>query len=227
MSDLTPDQIEFTNAFNLQRTTLAGFAKCQNQEELDIVRDAFYLGLARDLLPMEYQRVSAKIVTASAVADTVGTSDSMTNMIQSARTSPGWDDLIEAVHRKAAAVDSDLKGIWKTLEEGRLEWIKAVNGAHPIKELLKKTLAEKDSMEGDVSDAKMIWIYGVSLNLKQLQVHAATWARVAKIPNPTQPLIGYNEKLWDPRLDEWRPLDLGVQAAAERGGSTLEEAWNA
>mmetsp|Transcript_13092 Transcript_13092/g.19976 ORF Transcript_13092/g.19976 Transcript_13092/m.19976 type:complete len:228 (-) Transcript_13092:306-989(-) len=227
MSDLTPDQIEFTNAFNLQRTTLAGFAKCQNQEELDIVRDAFYLGLARDLLPMEYQRVSAKVVTDSAVADTVGTSDSMANMIQSARTSPGWDDLIEAVHHKAAAVDSDLEGIWKTLEEGRLEWIKAVNGAHPIKELLKKTLAEKDSMEGDVSDAKMIWIYGVSLNLKQLQEHAATWARVAKISNPTQPLIGYKEKLWDPRLDEWRPLDLGVQAAAERGGSTLEEAWNA
>mmetsp|Transcript_4801 Transcript_4801/g.6942 ORF Transcript_4801/g.6942 Transcript_4801/m.6942 type:complete len:229 (+) Transcript_4801:102-788(+) len=228
MSELTPDQIEFTNAFNRQRMTLAGFSKCKNQEELDIVRDAFYLGMAHDLLPLEeYEPVSAQIVTDSAVADKIGTADSMTTMIQSARASPKWDDLVQAVHRKASTVGSDLEDIWKSLEQGRLEWLKAVNGAHPIKELLKKALAEKDSLEGDVSDAKMIWIYGLSLNLPQMQEHAANWARVAHISNPSQPLVKYQENLWDPRLDEWRPLDLGVQAGAERGGTTLEDAWNA
>jgi hypothetical protein len=36
---MTPDQITFTNAFNTQRSMLAGFSMSQNLEELQDVRD--------------------------------------------------------------------------------------------------------------------------------------------------------------------------------------------
>ncbi len=48
---------DFIQAFNKQRTTLAGFAKCANKKELDVVRDGFYLGLAKDLCPDAYKAV--------------------------------------------------------------------------------------------------------------------------------------------------------------------------
>jgi hypothetical protein len=229
-TDLTPDQIEFTNAFNNQRGTLAGFAKCANQEELDIVRDGFYLGLASDLCPKEYDPVSLHVVMDSKVAESVGTSEGFAETIQSARASEEWNELVQAVRQKANAVGSDLDDIWKTLEMGRLEWLGAATAAHGIKTLLKKGLEKDGTLEdspGDVSDAKMIWIYGLCLNLPELKAAAITWAKVVGLPDPTKPLVGYNPTLWDPRKDEWRPLDLGAQAAAERGGSTLDEAWNA
>ena len=43
----------------------------------------------------------------------------------------------------------------------------------------------------------------------------------------TEPLKGYKHELWDPRRKEWAPLDLAVQAAAERAGTTLDAAWKA
>jgi len=240
---LTPDQIEFTNAFNRQRGTLAGFAKCSNQEELDVVRDAFYLGLAHDLCPFEYKPIAAQIVTDSSVAASTGTSQGMTAMIRSARASPVWSNVVGIVKKKAEEVGSDPEAIWKTLEQGRLEWLRAVNSAHSIKGLLKKTLIKGAAdnpkspnnndappavvLNGDISDAKMIWIYGLSLNIKELQQAAATWAQVVRMSNPTEPLVGYQAILWDPRHEDWRALDLGTQAAAEGGGSTLEAAWEA
>lgn len=227
--DLSPDQIEFTNAFNRQRGTLAGFAKCRSKIELDIVRDALYLGLARDVLPKAYEPIAYHVVTDSTVAAFTGTSEGMATMIAAARLSDKWNDMVQAVQDKAAAVGSDLEGIWKTLEQGRLQWLQAVEGVHSIKKTLNEALLKDNALDssGDVSDAKMVWIYGLSLNICELKEAAALWSSIVQMPHPTQPLVGYNATLWDSRKDEWRPLDLGVQAAAERGGSTLEDAWNA
>merc|ERR1740124_818604 len=150
-------------------------------------------------------------------------------MIQSARASPKWNDAVQVVKKKAKGVGSDLESIWKSLEQGRLEWIQAVNNAHPIKDFLKNALtkgaaAEKKAssnqqtiLDGDISDAKMIWIYGLSLNITALQQATNSWAKIVRMSNPTEPLVGYQPELWDPRLDEWRVLDLGIQAVAEQG----------
>ena len=228
MANMTPDQISFTNAFNNQRVTLAGFAKCVNQEELDIVRDALYLGLAHDLQLPEYSPIQRQIVMDESVADTTGTTDGFSTLIHVARKLDEWPALINAVDQKAEAVGSDLKGIWKTLEQGRLEWLRALNGAHSIKTLLKQGL-EKDAQhtEGDVSDAKMLYIYALSLNIPSLKEASQAWSQAVKMENATQPLVGYKPDLWDPRKDEWRQLDLGVQSAAERGGSSFSDAWDA
>jgi hypothetical protein len=233
---MTPDEIAFTNAFNTQRATLAGFSTCQSLEELQVVRDGVYLGLAQELALPQYLIVQDDIVTNVQVAETAGTAEGFASLIQVARQSHGWHDLCLAVDAKAQAVGSDLSGIWKTLEQGRLEWLQAASAAHTMKVLLQKGLsqAEQDnevpspSLDGDVSDAKMIWIYCLALNISELQGAAETWAKtVVALDDNTKPLVGYTAILWDSRKAEWRPLDVGVQAAAERGGSTLEEAWNA
>ena len=64
----------FTNAFNRQRPTLAGFASCNSIEELHYVRDAFYIGLAHDLCPQQYADVATSIVINPMVATAAGTS---------------------------------------------------------------------------------------------------------------------------------------------------------
>ena len=68
--------------------------------------------------------------------------------------------------------------------------------------------------------------FSLALNLdpaiKQL---AQAWSTAVKLPKPNHPLVGYQAELWDPRKPEWAPLDLAVQAAAERGGTTIDEAW--
>jgi hypothetical protein len=225
----TPDQIEFTNAFNNQRGTLAGFAKCANQDELHIVRDGLYLGLANDLGLPEYAAVAANIIVDSRVAGLAGTKDGFAQTIQTARESGGWKDLVEAVDRKATVVGSDLQSIWMTLETGRLQWLTAASAAHSVKTLLKEGL-EKDganNSEGDVSDAKMIWIYCLCLNIPRLDPFVETWSQVLQLKDKTRPLVGYAPELWDPRKDEWRALDIGAHAAAEKGGASVDEAWNA
>ena len=65
-------EIEFTNAFNAQRGTLAGFAKCANESELHVVRDGFYLGLGSDLCSAEYDPVKRAIVEDFRVAAAAG-----------------------------------------------------------------------------------------------------------------------------------------------------------
>lgn len=230
MSDsLTPDQIEFTNAFNNQRETLAGFAKCANQDELHKVRDGLYLGLASDLRLPEYTAVAADIIMDSRVAESAGSTSGFGRMIETARESAGWHDLTDAVNKKANAVDSDIEGIWMTLETGRLVWLTAVNGAHSVKVLLKEGLTkdEASTSAGDVSDAKMIWIYCLCLNIPRQKEYVEKWSETVQLQDKTRPLVGYKPELWDPRKDEWRPLDIGAQVAAEKGGSSIEEAWNA
>jgi hypothetical protein len=228
-ASLTPDQIEFTNAFNNQRMTLAGFAKCGSKEELRIVRDGLYLGLANDLQLDEYNTVKNDIVVDSRVADTTGTGDGFSRMIETARESDGWEDLVAAVDRKAKAVDSDIEGIWRTLETGRLVWLTAVSGAHSIKTVLKQGLEKGGAMnsEGDVSDAKMIWIYCICLNIPSLKQFVDAWSQAVKMDDKTKPFVDYKPELWVPKKDQWRPLDIGAQVAAQKGGSSIEEAWNA
>ncbi|CAJ1964225.1 unnamed protein product [Cylindrotheca closterium] len=226
---MTPDQIEFTNAFNRQRVTLAGFAQCANKEELHKVRDGLYIGLASDLRLPEYDTVATDVIVDERVADSVVTGSGYGQMIETARESAGWKDLVDAVDKKAEAVGSDLQGIWMGLENGRLEWLNAINGAHTIKVLLKEGL-EKDgatNSPGDVSDAKMIWIYGLCLNIPKLKPFVEAWCKVVELDDMTRPLVGYKADLWDARKDEWRALDIGAQVAAERGGSSIDQAWNA
>ena len=221
-------EISFTNAFNAQRGTLAGFAKCKNREELHMVRDGFWLGLAREICPEAYQPVKKQIVEDFRVAAAAGTSGGFAQTIESARGASGWSELVAAVFAEAEAVGSDLKTIWEGLETGRLEWLNAVARAHALKVKLKDALKrDGDSGEGDVQAAKMVWMYAVALNVPRLEKATPKWAEVAKITTPESPLVGYNSKLWDCRLPEWKPVDIGVQAAAERGGTNLDEAWSA
>ena len=83
-------------------------------------------------------------------------------------------------------------------------------------------------MEGDVSDAKMIWIYALALSIPSLEQSVETWRKQVQIKEEarTRSLLEYKPELWDCRKKQWAPLDRGVQTAAERGGSSLEEAWN-
>lgn len=154
----------------------------------------------------------------------------LTRTVRSARKSPAWDNLTRAVKAKAYEVGSDLDAIWMTLENGRMNWLEAASAAHSIKVMLQTGLENQcggTPTEGDVSDAKMIWMYALSLNLPGLQAERGAWQKVVKMEDGTRPLVGYKAELWDARLPEWAPLDLGVQAAAEAGGSNIEEAWKA
>ena len=140
-----------------------------------------------------------------------------------ARASPNWLDLLTALHDKSADVGSDLNNIWQTLETGRLEWLGAVAAAHPLKAILKEARSkDKNRTEKDVVDMKMVYIYALSLSIESLANEAEAWRKVVRMENKTNPLQNYNGDLWDPRKDEWRPLDLGVQEAAERGGSSAQ-----
>lgn len=224
---MTPEQIAFTNSFNRQRSLLAGFSKCWSLEELHFVRDGLYLGLAADLLPEEYDVVHETVVTNPAVAATRDSTAGFATMIGVARSSLGWDALVAAVLKLAEKVDCDLTTIWKTLEDGRMEWLKAINGAQNLKELLQEALKRDTATHslGDVNDAKMLWMYALSLNIPSLEAQATAWSKTVGMKDPLRPLVKYQAELWDPRKEEWRSLDLGVQAAAERGGSSIDEVW--
>ena len=226
-NNLTPDEILFSNAFNNQRFTLAGFAKCHSKEELHIVRDGFYLGLASDLNLDEYDPVREAIVTDASVAEAVKSENSFRRTVEAGRKSKQWDSLVKAVQAMAISVGSDLDEIWMKLETGRMEWLTAVSSAHEIKKLMKSALNNQcgGAMDGDVSDAKMIWIYALSLSIPSLEKDVEEWVKVVEMKDKTRPLVGYKPELWDCRKTEWAPLDLGAQAAAERGGSSIEEAW--
>lgn len=167
---------------------------------------------------------------AAAVSQPNSDGGALTRTVQSARKSPAWDNLIRAVKAKAYEVGSDLDAIWMTLENGRLQWLEAASAAHPLKVMLQTGLDNQcggTPSEGDVSDAKMIWMYALSLNLPSLQAEREAWQKVVKMEDGTRPLVGYQAELWDARLPQWAPLDRGVQAAAEAGGSNIEEAWKA
>lgn len=227
---LTKDEILFTNAFNNQRMTLAGFAKCNSEEELHIVRDGFFLGLASDLRIFEYNYdVRETIVTDADVAGACKTENAFRKTVEAARKSKEWSNMLKSLKATALSVGSDLDEIWMTLEKGRLEWLGAASSAHKIKELLKNALNNQcggGAMDGDVSDAKMIWMYSLSLSIPDLDKEAEAWRRAVDMKDKNRPLVGYKPELWDCRKEEWAPLDVGVQKVAERGGSSIEEAWN-
>lgn len=224
---MTPDEIEFTNAFNNQRMTLAGFSKCANREELHIVRDGFYLGLASDLKLEEYEPVRVRIITDSTVADACRTENAFRKTVEIARKSEAWPDLVISLIAKARSVGSNIEELWMTLERGRLEWLAAASAAHQVKTMLKTALDNTcgGATDADLNDAKMIWIYCLAAGIPSLAKSAEVWRSVVGMEDPLKPLVGYDPELWDPRKEEWRPIDLGVQDAAERGGSTIDEAW--
>lgn len=226
-TNLTEDEVFFTNAFNAQRMTLAGFARCSSEEELHIIRDGFYLGLASDLQLDEYDPVREAVVTNESVAEAVKSSQSFQVTVEAARKSPRWDDLVKGVKAMATSVGSNLEDIWATLEKGRLEWLAAASAGHEIKTMLKSALDNQcgGATDGDISDAKMIWMYSLALSISSLSKEAEAWRTTVRMKDRNRPLAGYNAELWDPRKPEWEPLDRGVQAAAERGGSSIDDAW--
>jgi hypothetical protein len=188
------------------------------------------LGLARDLCPKQYAAIAKHIVMDEQVVETVNTTKGFQQMIASARSHHDeWTTLVDAVHAKAAAVSSDIDGIWISLEKGRMEWLRSVNAAHELKHQLKEALKSDNaqSSAGDVSDAMMVWIYALCININGLRPFADKWARKVGMLDRWNPLQGYRAGKWDPRMEEWRPLDLGAQEAAERGGTTLQDAWEA
>ena len=175
---------------------------------------------------------SSKESTSDAAAAQANNSDggALTRTVISARKSPAWDNLTRAVKAKAYEVGSDLDAMWMSLENGRMQWLEAASAAHSVKVMLQTGLENQCGgapTEGDVSDAKMIWMYALSLNVPSLQAEREAWQKVVQMEDGTRPLVGYKAELWDARLPEWAPLDLGVQAAAEAGGSNIEEAWRA
>ena len=229
---MTPQEIAFTNAFNANRQCLALFAKCSSRDELHVIRDAFYLGMASICCKEEYEVIREELITDEASASTIIASmngpKALESMITSARSSTGWGPLLGALHELSSAVGSDLDQVWGGLERGRLEWLGALNAAHKLKVILKTALI-KDGQhnQDDETDAKMVWMYALSLSIPSLAQYRDAWSRTVQMQEPTDPLKSYNSELWDCRKAEWRPLDLGVQDAAERGGSSVNEAWDA
>ena len=225
--DLQDARIIFTNAFNKNRAVLAGFAKCESAADLHVVRDGWYLGLAKSLELLEYTPVKINIIEDMKVAMAAGTSGGFQQTIESARASLGWHAMVEAVFVKANAVDSDLTGIWEGLETGRLEWIAATKATHMLKMNLRLALEKDDAMDGDVHDAKMVWMYAMAAVLPgtQMQQIAKLWSTACQISSFYEPLVGYKPELWDPRRKEWAALDLMIQEASLRAGTTLDEAW--
>lgn len=229
---MTPDEISFTNAFNANRPALALFSNCASRDELHIVRDAFILGMSSLLCPREYESLRESMITDPAsfhtIANNLNAPGGLEAMITVARASDGWESLRAELHRVATVVNSDLDEMWSTLERGRLEWLGAINSAHPLKVVLKDALLKDERRtDKDEMDAKMVYIYALSLSIPALADISDAWRRSVNMKDKRNPLSGYDVDLWDCRKEEWVHLDLGVQAAAERGGSSLKDAWEA
>jgi hypothetical protein len=164
----------------------------------------------------------------NSIANSINTPNALESMVTAARASEFWQVLIDALHTVANAVGSDLDSIFDTLETGRLEWLGACNSSHSLKVILKDALQKDDKRtEKDEVDAKMVWMYALSLSIPILSEASEAWSKVVNMEDRMNPLKNYNVDLWDCRKDEWRPLDIGVQEAAERGGSTVDAAWDA
>ena len=120
------------------------------------------------------------------------------------------------------------KDVWERLERGRLEWLNAVGHAHQLKVTLRGAVEADDGTEGDVSDAMMVWMYALALNIPALKPAAERWADKVEMEDRTRPLQGYKPDKWDARTEEWRAVDLAVQEAAEMGGmDDIKVAWKA
>lgn len=58
----TPQEIQFTNAFYVNKPTLALFSKCNNKDELYIIRDSFFLGMGSLLCKHEYDDLREQMI---------------------------------------------------------------------------------------------------------------------------------------------------------------------
>lgn len=163
------------------------------------------------------------------IANSLNTPNGLEAMVTAARVCDGWEGLLGALHSIATRVNSDLDAIWMTLENGRLEWLGALNSAHPLKVILKDALKQDANMtDKDEMEAKMIYMYTLSLSLPSIDEKTKDcWRKVVGMEEKVNPMKNYNGDLWDSRKEEWRPLDLGVQEAAETGGSLFKDAWEA
>ena len=230
---MTPLEITFTNAFNVNRPTLALFSKCASKDELHIVRDAFFLGMASQLCPQEYGALRISMITDSSsftsIVNSLNTPKGLEAMVTAARASDGWESLLGALHALSTEVNSDLDSIWMTLEKGRLEWLGALNSSHPLKVILKDALKnDKNTTDRDQMEAKMIYIYTLSLSIPSIdEAFKVRWREIVKMEDKMNPLGNYHADLWDCRKEEWRHLDRGGQEAAERGGLSFNDAWEA
>ena len=70
---MTPEE-NFTEAFNRNRATLALFANCSTKDELHIVRDAFYLGMASQICQQEYESIRESLITDPSSFDAIASS---------------------------------------------------------------------------------------------------------------------------------------------------------
>jgi len=94
--------------------------------------------------------------------------------------------------------------------------------------ILKDALnADDNRTEKDEIDAKMIYMYALSLSIPAIQDASEAWRKVVNMTDKLNPLENYNLALWDCTRNEWRELDVGIQDAAERGGSSFSDAWDA
>jgi len=221
------------NAFNINRPTLALFSKCASIDELHVVRDAFFLGMASRLCPREYESLRISLITDptsfTSIANSLGTVHALDAMVIAARVSEGWEGLLGALHSVAALVKSDLNDVWSTLENGRVEWLGALNSAHSLKVMLKDALQQDETTtDRDLTEAKMVYLYALSLSLPSIEERTKErWRKAVSMEEKYNPLKGYDGDQWDSKRGEWRPLDAGVQEAADAGGSSFKEAWEA
>lgn len=226
-TELTKAELDFTKAFEANRVVLGGFATCGSEEELHLVRDGWLLSLGLDLCDEEAAPLKVYLSNDPEVKAVSGTDKSFQTTVLAARRSPHWKPLNLALTAKASEVGSDLTEMWSKLEKGRIEWLNAASGAHGIKVTLKGLLDQDPKhTEGDISDAKMLWMFSLAVNIPALAEAVEAWRKEVKMEEKTTPLVGYEPDLWDPRKECWAPIDLGVQAAAERGGSSITEAWD-
>ena len=158
---MTPEEISLTTAFNINRRTLALFSKCSSKDE-------------SLLCPEEYGSIRESMIidpkSPNSIANSLNTPKSLEVAVTAARAADEWEGLLAALHEVATGVNSDLDEIWLTLERGRLEWLFAINSAHPLKVILKDVLKNDEKRtEKDVVDSKMIYMYALSLSIPALQ----------------------------------------------------------
>jgi hypothetical protein len=231
---LSAARAEFTAAFNKNRTTLAGFARCESLAELHAVRDAFHLGMASALCPAQHAQVLNSTVKAQIVQDlrAAAPGGGLAQTIAAARKdAAAWDGMVAGVMAKARFVGSDLGAIWGRLETGRLEWIAAYRATRAIKTNLRAAMEAINphrSTKADLKYSLMMWMYAMASVIPgDCRDSAVAWAAAVAMQDPRAPLKGFNPEKWNIQAAEWEPLDLALQAAADRGGTDLQAAWEA
>ena len=143
----------FLGAFDGCKPVLAAFAQCENQKDLDTIRDGFMMCMAASVCEPEYRVVTTHV-------NSVHAGDrGFQETVDAARTSKGWGDLLACVHGDAATIGSDLNQVWSQLEQGRLGWLRARAATQDLK--LNLQAAGRQAGDTELNEAKMIWVYGL------------------------------------------------------------------